>query len=431
MDHTLPVRGVSEANCALEDDSSRRVSRVIFGYGARIAQEQDTEALLQLNADMARDLVGADRCSIWLVDTAASQLYTTVAHGVGEIRVDFGHGLVGACVSTAQAVVANETSNDERFLSGIDAASGYVTKSVLVVPLCSAGGKVIGAFQALNKPGGFSESDVALLGFAGSYSAAAIETQKLRKEVETARLLRRELEIAREVQMALLPHHPPNLEGFECAAYFRPATLVGGDYYDFIALPDGTLAFTLGDVAGKGVPAAVLMASIQASLRIRLRDATDSLGALAADLNNSIYALSASRYSTLFCGVVDRTCLRLRYINAGQCSPLLLRNSQSGATIERLTIGGTPVGLLPDAVYEEGTVSLQRDDVLVCFSDGVSEAENSAHEFWRESELESILLGAGGEGVQHLTDRLVREADSFANGAQQSDDMTVVAIRVL
>jgi phosphoserine phosphatase RsbU/P len=431
MNDTVSVRGVSEASGALEDESSRRISRVIFGYAARIAQEQDTEALLQLNADMARDLVGADRCSIWLVDAAARQLYTTVAHGVGEIRVDFGHGLVGACVSTAQAVVANETSNDERFLSGIDATSGYVTKSVLVLPLCSDGGKVIGAFQALNKPGGFSESDISLLGFAGSYSAAAIETQKLRKEAETARLLRRELEIAREVQMALLPQNLPDVKGFECAAYFRPATLIGGDYYDFIEFPDGTLAFTLGDVAGKGVPAAVLMASIQAALRIRLRQSTDSIGALAADLNNAIYALSTSRYSTLFCGVIDRTSLRLRYINAGQCTPLLLRTSQSGVTVERLTLGGRPVGLLPGAVYEEETVSLQRGDVLLCFSDGVSEAQNSAHEFWPESELESILRGTSGESVQQLIDRLVRAADSFVNGAQQSDDMTLVAIRVL
>jgi phosphoserine phosphatase RsbU/P len=418
-------------NCTLEDDTSSRISRVIFGYAARIAQEQEIEALLRLNADMARDLVGADRCSIWLVDAAARQLYTTVAHGVGEIRVDFGHGLVGACVSTGKAVVANEPSNDERFLSGIDTTSGYVTKSVLVLPLRSEGGKVIGAFQALNKPGGFSESDVALLGFAGSYSAAAIETRQLRKEVETARLLRRELEIAREVQMSLLPQYPANVKGFECAAYFRPATQIGGDYYDFIECPGDTVAFTLGDVAGKGVAAAVLMASIQASLRIRLRQSTDSLGALAADLNNAICALSASIYSTLFCGVIDRTCLRLRYINAGQCSPLLLRNSQTDVTVENLTIGGRPVGLLPDAVYEEGTVSLKRGDVLLCFSDGVSEAQNSAHEFWRESEIESILRGTAGGSVQHLIDRLVREADLFVNGAQQSDDMTLIAVRVL
>src|SRR5436190_10955667 len=159
MDDSVLVRGGSHVNCAPEDDTSSRISRVIFGYAARIAQEQEIEDLLRLNADMARDLVGADRCSIWLVDATARQLYTTVAHGVGEIRVDFGHGLVGACVSTGEAVVANEPSNDERFLRGIDTTSGYVTQSVLVVPLRSEGGKIIGAFQALNKPGGFSESD--------------------------------------------------------------------------------------------------------------------------------------------------------------------------------------------------------------------------------------------------------------------------------
>jgi sigma-B regulation protein RsbU (phosphoserine phosphatase) len=408
-------------------NTSERVSRVIFEYAAKIAQEQDTPNLLSLNADMARDLVGADRCSIWLVDAAAGQLHTTVAHGVGEIRIGIGDGLVGACVAQAAPIVVNDTSADERFLNRIDRGSGYETHSVLVVPLCGAGGKVIGAFQALNKPGGFSESDVALLGFAGSYSAAAIETQRLRTEAEQARIVLHDLEVARDVQAGLLPERAPEIPGLDCAAYFRPAKMVGGDYYDFVQTPDGRLAFTLGDVSGKGIPAAVFMASIQASLRIPLRRGPESLTGLVAELNNSVRAsASAGRYSTLFCGIIDPRSRTLTYVNAGQSAPMLVR----GATIERLSTGGCPVGLLPMARYEEGATELEAGDVLVCFSDGISEACNPKEELWQESDIERILRAAPISTAQGVTERLVREADAFAAGAEQADDMTVVTIRL-
>jgi sigma-B regulation protein RsbU (phosphoserine phosphatase) len=412
--------------------ASERVSRVIFDYAARIGQEQDTDTLLRLNADMARDLVGADRCSIWLIDeSAGGELYTRVAHGVGEIRVEAGHGLVGTCVRGAVAVVVNDTSTDERFLNRIDQDSGYVTNSVLVIPLCVAGGKVIGAFQALNKPGGFSDTDVSLLGLAASYSAAAIETQRLRREAEAARVLRHELEIAREVQAGLLPQQMASRKGIECAAFFRPAKFVGGDYYDVIEMAGGEFAFTLGDVSGKGVPAAVLMASIQSSLRIPLRRESYSLPGLMSELNESVYASSAAgRYSTLFCGIIDPVFRHLTYVNAGQCPPMLLRRCNGSPRIERLTTGGTPIGLLADACYQEASVTLREGDLLVCFSDGVSESTNVAGEMWHESEVEAVLRAAFDSSARQITDCLVHAADEFAAGAEQADDMTILTVRV-
>ena len=414
--------------------AGEHISRVIFEYAARIAQEQDTDALLSLNADMARDLVGADRCSIWLVDPNGAELHTAVAHGVGQLRVKFGHGLVGACVARAEPVVVNDTSTDERFLNRIDQGSGYMTHSVLVLPLRTADGKVIGAFQALNKPGGFSASDVALLGLAGSYSAAAIEAQILRKEAETTRMFLHELEIARDVQAGLLPQNPPSIQSLDCAAFCRPAKFVGGDYYDFIQTPSGALAFTLGDVSGKGIPAAVLMASIHASLRVSLLRGPESLTPLMADLNESVYAsssLSPGRYSTLFCAFTDPGFHRLTYVNAGQCAPMLVRRSADGVTVERLTTGGTPVGLLPMAGYQEGATALQPGDTLVCFSDGISEACNSKGDFWRESQIEDLLRSAAGASAQEVTERVVRGADAFTGDAEQADDMTVVTLRML
>jgi phosphoserine phosphatase RsbU/P len=143
------------------DNHAERISKVIFEHAARISRENDLSKLLVLDADLARDLVRADRASIWMVDDKTGDLVTRVAHGSGEIRIPPGAGLVGSCVATNETVLVNDTSGDERFLRRVDNATGYQTSSVLVVPLC-ADGKVIGAFQLLNKLGGFSNEDADL-----------------------------------------------------------------------------------------------------------------------------------------------------------------------------------------------------------------------------------------------------------------------------
>ncbi|HWF47816.1 MAG TPA: GAF domain-containing protein, partial [Bryobacteraceae bacterium] len=270
----------------IKERSAERISQAILQYGSRIARERDADTLLALNADMARDLLDAERCSIWLIDRNTEQLWTKVAHGVGPLRIPVDHGLVGASVREGVPVMVNNASSDGRFSTVIDSQVGYRTHSVLVVPMCTGDGTIIGAIQALNKPGGFDAEDPALLGLVAAYAATNIEAQALRKRSEEALLVQRELEIAREVQRQMLPDGVPRVAGLDCAAFFRPASFVGGDYYDLIALPEGRLAFSLGDVSGKGIAAAVMMASIQAVLRSQLR-LTDSPAKLLNEFNNT------------------------------------------------------------------------------------------------------------------------------------------------
>ena len=406
-----------------------RIIRVIFEFAARIGEAQEPDLLLVLNAGLARDLVAADRCSIWLADPDHGELRTKVAHGVPEIRIPAGRGLVGACIETNETLLVNDTSTDPRFAGQVDRESGYLTRSMVVIPLHGSGGKVIGALQALNKPGGFSPDDVNLLRLAAAYAASAIETQRLRQEAEVARLVYRELEIALSVQQRLLPEQAPDAEGLECAAFCRPAKFVGGDYYDFIALPGESLAFTVGDVSGKGIAAAMLMASLQSLLRSEMARAPASLANLMNKFNDAVCRSSApERYSTLFCGQIDGQRRSLTYVNAGHVSPMLLRSS---GTLERLDTGGMPVGLFDLARYEEGRVDLASGDVLVCYSDGISEATNAAGDLWEEEELEHVLRQSARCPASELVEKIVRAADAYAAGAEQSDDMTVVALRIL
>ena len=162
----------------MQNNHAEQISKVIFEHAARISREEDPSRLLVLNADLARDLVQADRASIWMVDEHSGELVTRVAHGSGEIRIPHRHRRL--CVSANETVVVNDTSSDPRFLRRVDHASGYQTNSVLAVPL-AADGAVIGALQLLNKPGGFSDDDCELLRFAALFSASAINAERLRR----------------------------------------------------------------------------------------------------------------------------------------------------------------------------------------------------------------------------------------------------------
>jgi len=406
-----------------------RVSRVVFEYAARIGQEQDPVLLLALIADMGRDLLGADRCSIWMVDPASGGLWTCAAHGVAPIRVPAGHGLVGTCVAANEIILVNDARSDPRLSRDTGERTGYETHSVLCMPLRGSSGRVIGAFQALNKPGGFSASDVNLLHLACSYSASAIETQALRKEAEQAQFMRRELEIARDVQARLFPHVLPAIEGIEYECECRPAKFVGGDYYDVIAMPGGRTCITLGDVSGKGIPAAVLMASIQASIRVNMTRGADSLARAIVALNETVYSASTSeRYTTLFAAFLEPGCRRMIYVNCGQTAPLLRRHSGS---VERLTRGGPPVGLLPGVAFEETAVDLDSGDLLVVFSDGVSEVNNPHGDIWNEEALEATTAACAGCSASEAHRRIMGAAQDFAAGAEPSDDVTLAVYRAL
>jgi len=408
-------------------DTDRRISRVVFDYAAKIGSAPNTHALLVLNADLARDLVGADRCSVWLIEPAKRELWTKVAHGVDEIRIPLGQGLVSVSVEKNESIVVNDTSTDSRFLGVIDQASGYVTQSLAVLPLHGEDGRVIGALQALNKPGGFSATDVELLGLAAVYCASAIETQRLRQEAEAAQRLYQELEIARGVQRQLLPSQPPQIPGLEFAAFCRPAQFVGGDYYDFVPLSGDRLAVTGGDVSGKGVAAAVLMASLQTALRSQLMLSPDSLARMMTEFNTAVCSFSAAdRYSTLFCSILETKTRRLTYVNAGHVRPLVLR----GTELMQLSTGGMPVGLMEFTSYQQATVQLEPGDTVLCYSDGFSDASNTERHPWGDENVEALLVKNRESSVEHIIDRMVAEADAFTGIAPQSDDMTAIAFRV-
>lgn len=288
----------------------------------------------------------------------------------------------------------------------------------------------------------YTGTDVRLLKSLATQTALALSnaelTSAIADEVARREKLNREIEIAREVQERLFPQRLPEIAGLDYFGRCRTALAVGGDYYDFLALPGGKLGIALGDVSGKGIAAALTMASLQASLRSDAMRAGDNLGAMIARVNHMVYdASTEDRYATLFYAQFDPSTRRLTYVNAGHCPPILLRNGSAGESsserkIERLDkAGGTVVGLLPEFDYEQAEVSLAPGDLLVIYTDGFSEAMNRELEEWGDKRLLDAVASCDGLPAKGVISHVIQAADNFAAGSPQSDDMTLAVLRVL
>jgi serine phosphatase RsbU (regulator of sigma subunit) len=255
--------------------------------------------------------------------------------------------------------------------------------------------------------------------------------------------LEREFEIAREVQERLFPQTLPKVAGVEIAAHCRPAQAVGGDYYDLIDIRDNSLPRTaqscnrlgiaIGDISGKGMSAALLMASLHASLRGQVLSGTGDLGTKMANVNRLLYDASESnRYATFFYAELDCASRTLHYVNGGHNPPAVLRREKESAAwqVIRLADGGPVIGLLAGAAYKEQTLQLLPGDILLAFTDGISEAMNASQDEWGEDRMIAEAQAHADLNAENLLQHLFRAADTFASGAPQHDDMTLVVLRL-
>jgi serine phosphatase RsbU (regulator of sigma subunit) len=266
---------------------------------------------------------------------------------------------------------------------------------------------------------------------------------KLALEMESlaeARRMEREVEIAQAVQVRLFPQASPVAAGVDCHGLCRPARGVAGDYYDFFRMGAGEIGIAVGDVAGKGISAALLMASLQASLRSYVSVNRDGVKTVARELNRQLYALTEpSRFATLFWGIFDEGKRTLTYANAGHNPPFLLRavfRVSGGAAgrasrAERLSAGGLPLGLFGASAYQDATAELEPGDLLAFYTDGITEASNAREETFGDARLESVLRENAHRPASELCRIVVESVDAYREGAPQTDDMTIVIARIL
>jgi len=295
----------------------------------------------------------------------------------------------------------------------------------VVVPL-AAGGRTRGLLVVGDRASGapYGEEDLDFAQALARQAQAALEGARLHQVALEKERQDRDLQIAHGIQRSLFPRAIPRVSGLELAAESRSCFAVGGDYYDFIPMEDGRLAFVIADVSGKGTPASLLMASVHASLRATVGTAPPAL--LMQRLNRFLCASTQeSRYVTLFYGELDPGRRRLRHVNAGHVPPYLLR---AGGGVERLRSGGPVLGLLEDAGYDEGELALAPGDTLAVVTDGVTEALSPAEEeFGDERVLEALRLA--GPGAATALRALVDAAAGWTGRLGFGDDLTALIVR--
>ncbi len=282
----------------------------------------------------------------------------------------------------------------------------------------------------------YTPTDLRTLQSVAAQTGLTLEVAELARSLATEAAQRervnREIEIAREVQQRLFPQTIPEIPGLSLAGLCRPASEVGGDYFDLIALDDGHLGFAIGDVSGKGISAALIMASLRASLRGLVLDDPGDLATMMQKVNRLVYeASSSARYATFFFATYNPASRELRYVNAGHNPPILVRASsgQPGEVV-RLEAGGPVVGLLPSVSYDTQSLTLEPGDLLLAYTDGISEAMTHDDEEWGEDRMLAAALSRPAAPAADLIETLFRAADAFTAGAQQHDDMTLLAMQL-
>jgi len=242
---------------------------------------------------------------------------------------------------------------------------------------------------------------------------------------------RKDLEAAKEVQRAFLPGQTISIPGISCETFYQPARGIGGDYYDLLALQRGRWGIAIGDVSGKGIGAALIMASLQASLKFQTLQPHLKLSTLIGDVNRLVYESSPTNiFATLFYAEYEPAKRLLNYVNAGHNAPLVLRPKNGSCEIFQLHSTSIPVGIFADSQFASTTFQFEIDDVLIAYTDGITEAENRQHELWGEQSLEALLRSCSRKSPKEIINAILDQVSTFANGEPQRDDVTVLVMRV-
>jgi sigma-B regulation protein RsbU (phosphoserine phosphatase) len=333
--------------------------------------------------------------------------------------------LTGWMLKNKTPLLINDLEKDSRFNFMI--SNEFPIHSLLSVPM-NVKGKMIGLLTVFNKKTGtdFSNNDQRLLGIIAAQSAQIIENARLYQEEQSLIHLQEEMRLAYEIQVDLLPKFQPKVSGFQIAGKSIPAKDVGGDYFDFIQVDENRLAFCVADISGKGIPAAILMANLQASLRGQAK-LDRSCKDCVSFTNDILYHNTApNKFATLFYGILNNETCEITYCNAGHNEPFLFSKENN---LTKLSGGGLVAGIMPSYPFEETKFSMLPGELLVLFSDGITEAMNRDEEEFNEDRLKEVIVKHKAELPENLLEIIFKEVQKFCGNTAQMDDMTVVIIK--
>jgi len=380
--------------------------------------------------ESSKILMQAEASSLLLYDETTDKLNFQIATGeqgklVKQFSIEMGKGIAGWVGQNVESLLIHDCYADSRFNPDYDKKSNFITKSMICVPLTRKG-KLLGVMQVINKSDGscFEKEDLALFETLAAQCAIAIENQQLTKKQIKAEALELELKTAREIQQHLLPDKLPDYNDLDIAAMIIPAREIGGDYYDVIKITEHISLFLIADVSGKGVPAALIVSIIVTCLKSSLhyRKNQFELQELVSTMNQVlIESTTSTKFVTAWFGIYNHLEKSLTSLNAGHNPPFLLRaGSNEFINLEK---GGIFLGAM-DLPFTSETITLEKDDLIVYFSDGVTEAWNVAEEDYGETRLEKTILKARNKPAAEILKIIYKDVKDYTGTAEQNDDIT-------
>lgn len=408
--------------------SGSREAKSLYEVGIALSSSLDLDEVLDKILASLHRVIECNMAVILLVDNRDGSIRHVRSSGVppgmtDKLDLKLGEGIIGRVVRTGKGTIVSDVSADPDY-----SLFRHETKSEMAVPL-KVGETVIGTFNIeSDKPKAYHEHDLDLLNAFASLAAITIERAKLEDERMASRKLAYELSIARRIQMTFLPSEDPKIDGFDISGINIPSAAVGGDYYDFIPIVENQLGVAIGDVSGKGIPASLIMAAFRASLKAEIRN-NFAIRTVLFKVNNLLFeSLERDNYVTAIYGVLDSKNRIFTFSNAGHNPPILRRVD---GTVEYLKEGGLVLGAFADSKYEERPLYLNHGDILLFYTDGITEAKNADDEEFGMDRvlagLEEVKDGSAADIIEYI----IGLTKKFASEDAEMDDLTMVAIKAL
>lgn len=423
----MPTAEILEAQFSSRNELLGLISKV----GVALLSSSGLDETLNQVVSLVFEAVPAERCVIMLRDETAPDGMKIMAarvrgkeEQIEEVRIS--RTVMDEVLNNGKSVLTSDAQHDPRYASQTMALLGI--RSVLAVPLSVTPEKVFGIIYA-DSPTyetTFTEEHLDILTTLASVASIRVENARLLEERFERERMERELELATEIQQRFQPSAPPIVEGYEFQGISFSCYEIGGDYYDFIHRPENKMMIALGDVSGKGTAAALLMSSLHAAIHAQAAVKSNLVETVVAVNKYLAENTPSNRFVTLFVTELDPFTGELHFINAGHNPPLIGR---ADGSIEQLASGGFPLGIIPTAEYEIGKTILKSGEVLVIYSDGVSEAANLRGEEFGLERLSEVITKNRHRSASGLRDQIESSVSSFVQSAPAGDDITLVIVK--
>ena len=405
--------------------------RQILEVTRKLAAPFDLDTMLTEVVNASREVLNADRATVFLYDDATDELVVRVGTDLEHIRIPADKGIVGESAQSRQLINVQDCYKDDRFNRAIDKQTGYRSRCMLTLPLIGYEKSLVGVLQILNKNVGiFDDQDEFVAQALAAQAAVVIHRAKTTEAIIASERLDREISVARAVQIGTLPKEMPVIEGYEFGGAFEPTDQTGGDLYDFVPMGDKRLFLLMGDATGHGIGPALSATQVRAMLRVALRLKTHLNDAFVHINDQLCDDLPDDRFVTGFFGVLDGNTHSVEFHSGGQ-GPIMHFHAASGE-FDWHPATTFPLGYLPQTNMAAPTKAhMQPGDVLGLISDGIYEYENESGEQFGQQRVAEIVAKNIDQTAQHLVNEILRAVRHHGDLAPQADDITIVVAKRL